>query len=124
MVDIARLVLQGRVTMMEKYWSDTEADYHKAADIPYAKLGVFNEPPTRWYPVRRSVAAALLAKGDPMAEVEVNAALARWPLDPQSLLILADCQQAMGHTEEAKRQHALAVANWLGDAAALPIVQL
>jgi hypothetical protein len=125
MVDIARLVLNGRVAMMEKRWSDAEADYRKAADIQDAKLGVFNDPPTWWYPVRRSVAAALLAKGDPMAaEVEVNAALARWPLDPQSLRILADCQQAMGHTEEAKRQHALAVANWLGDAAALPIAQL
>lgn len=125
MVDIARLVLDGRVAMMEQRWSDAEADYRKAADIQDAKLGVFNDPPTWWYPVRRSVAAALLAKGDPgAAEVEVNAALARWPLDPQSLRILADCQQAMGHTEEAKRQHALALANWLGDAAALPIAQL
>lgn len=125
MVDIARLVLEGRVAMMEKRWSDAEDDYRKAADIQDAKLGVFNDPPTWWYPVRRSVAAALLAKGNPMAaEVEVNAALARWPLDPQSLRILADCQQAMGRSEEAKRQHALALANWLGDAAALPIAQL
>jgi hypothetical protein len=125
MVDIARLVLDGRVAMMQKRWSDAEADYRKAADIQDAKLGVFNDPPTWWYPVRRSGAAALLAKGDSMAaEVEVNAGLARWPLDSQSLRILADCQQAMRHAEEAKRQHALALANWLGDAAALPITQL
>lgn len=125
MVDIARLVLQGRVAMMEKRWNDAEADYRKAADIQDAKLGAFTDPPTWWYPVRRSVAVALLAKGDPIAaEVEINAALAHWPLDPQSLNILADCQQAMGHLEEAKHQNVLAKNNWLGDAAALPMAQL
>lgn len=125
MVDIARLVLQGRVAMIEKRWSDAEADYRKAADIQDAKLGVFTDPPTWWYPVRRSVAAALLAKGDPTAaEVEINEALLHWPLDPQSLKILAQCQQAMGHPEEAKRQNALAQNNWLGDATALPMAQL
>ncbi|WP_284319333.1 hypothetical protein [Dyella acidisoli] len=125
MVDIARLVLQGRVAMIEKRWSDAEADYRKAADIQDAKLGAFTDPPTWWYPIRRSVAAALLAKGDPIAaEVEVNEALLHWPLDPQSLKILADCQQATGHLEEAKHQNALAHNNWLGDAAALPIALL
>lgn len=125
MVDIARLVLQGRAAMIEKRWSDAEADYRKAADIQDAKLGAFTDPPTWWYPVRRSVAAALLAKGDPTAaEVEVNEALRRWPLDPQSLKILADCQQATGHPDEAKHQNALADNNWLGDAGALPIAQL
>lgn len=125
MVDIARLVLQGRVAMIEKRWSDAEADYRQAADIQDAKLGAFTDPPTWWYPVRRSVAAALLAKGDPTAaEVEINEALLHWPLDPQSLKILADCQQAMGHPEEAKHQNTLAQNNWLGDAAALPIAQL
>lgn len=125
MVDIARLVLDGRVAMMEKRWDDAEVDYRKAADIQDAKLGASNDPPTWWYPVRRSVAAALLAEGNPMAaEVEVNAALARWPLDPQSLHILASCEQAMGRPEEAKHQNALAIANWLGDTTALPIAQL
>ena len=125
MVDIARLVLEGRVAMLEKRWSDAEADYRKAADIQDAKLGAFSDPPTWWYPVRRSVAAALLAKGDPVAaQVEVNQALSRWPLDPQSLRILANCQQAQGHAEEAKQQNALAHANWLGDVDALPMAQL
>jgi hypothetical protein len=125
MIDIARLVLEGRVAMIEKRWSDAEAAYRKAADIQDAKLGALNDPPTWWYPVRRSVAAALLAKGDPVAaRVEVNEALSRWPLDPQSLRVLADCQQALGQVDEAKRQLALARANWLGDAAALPIAQL
>ncbi|WP_233843673.1 hypothetical protein [Dyella sp. 2HG41-7] len=125
MVDVARLVLQGRVAMIEKRWGDAEAAYRKAADIQDAKLGTFTDPPTWWYPVRRSVAAALLAKGDPVAgEVEANEALAHWPLDPQSLKILADCQQATGHSEEAKHQNVLASNNWLGDLAALPIAQL
>jgi tetratricopeptide (TPR) repeat protein len=125
MVDIARLVLQGRAAMIEKRWNDAEADYRKAADIQDAKLGAFTDPPTWWYPVRRSVAAALLAKGDPTAaEVEINTALAHWPLDPQSLKILADCQHAMGHEEEAKHQMVLAQNNWLGDAADLPMAQL
>lgn len=125
MVDIARLVLEGRIAMLEKRWGDAEADYRKAADIQDAKLGAFSDPPTWWYPVRRSVAAALLAKGDPeAAQVEVNQALAHWPLDPQSLRILADCQQAQGHAEEARQQNALAQANWFGDAAAMPMALL
>ena len=125
MVDIARLVLEGRIAMLEKRWGDAEADYRKAADIQDAKLGAFSDPPTWWYPVRRSVAAALLAKGDPeAAQVEVNQALAHWPLDPQSLRILADCQQAQGHAEEARQQNALSQANWFGDAAAMPMALL
>ncbi|RUL76187.1 hypothetical protein EKH80_09615 [Dyella choica] len=125
MVDIARLVLEGRVAMIEKRWSDAEADYRKAADIQDTKLGSFTDPPTWWYPVRRSVAAALLAKGNPMAaKVEVDEALSHWPRDPQSLRILADCQQALGHSEEARQQNALARSNWLGDTAALPMAQL
>ena len=125
MVDIARLVLQGRIAMIEKRWNDAEADYRKAADIQDTKLGAFTDPPTWWYPVRRSVAAALLAKGDPIAaEVEIHVALAHWPQDPQSLRILADCQQATGQREEAQHQLVLAQNNWLGDAAALPVAQL
>ena len=50
MVDIARLVLEGCVAMIEKRWSDAEADYRKAADIQDAKLGAFSDPPTWWYP--------------------------------------------------------------------------
>lgn len=125
MLEIARDVLAGRVAMLEKRWADAEADYRRAADIQDAKLETFSDPPTWWYPVRRSVAAALLAKGDPTAaEVEAREALSRWPLDPQSLKVLADCQLAMGHPEEAKRQQALAQANWLGDAASVPMAQL
>lgn len=125
MIDIARLVLQGRIAMIEKRWSNAEADYRKAADIQDAKLGSFTDPPTWWYPVRRSVAAALLAKGDPKAaEVEIDAALSHWPLDPLSLSILADCEHAAGHTKEAHRQTLLAHENWLGGTSMVPIAQL
>jgi tetratricopeptide (TPR) repeat protein len=122
MVDIARLVLLGRVAMLEKRWSDAEAAYRNAADIQEAKLGTVTDPPAWWYPVRRSVAAALLAKGDPRAAaVEVEQALFRWPNDPMSLRILAEGETALGQREDAEGHIRRAQTNWSGDLKAVPL---
>ena len=122
MVDIARLVLVGRAAMLERRWSDAEAAYRNAAEIQEAKLGTLMDPPAWWYPIRRSVAAALLASGNPgAAEVEARQALAEWSRDPQSLRVLADSERKLGETREGQKQIRLAQTNWSGSIEKLPL---
>lgn len=122
MVDIARLVLVGRAAMLEMHWSDAEAAYRNAAEIQEAKLGTIMDPPAWWYPIRRSVAAALLAAGNPAAaEVEARQALSVWSRDPQSLRVLAESERKLGETEEGQKQIRLAQTNWSGSVERLPL---
>ncbi|MBB5060411.1 hypothetical protein HDF16_005147 [Granulicella aggregans] len=116
LIAIARLVLTGRLAMIEQRWSDAEAAYRAAAGIQEEKLSAFTDPPAWWYPIRRSVAAALLAGGDPRAsKVEVQQALLHWSSDPLSLELLAESEKALGRCEDAEKQDAAARQNWLGD---------
>jgi len=121
LVTVARLVLVGRIAMMERRYSDAEAAYRRAADVQEAKLDHFADPPFWWYPVRRSVAAALLAQGKPDRAIqEAEKAMVRWPYDPVALKIVSDAQLAQGRTVAAQQPLAWAKANWTGDIAALP----
>jgi tetratricopeptide (TPR) repeat protein len=122
MVDVARLVLTGRAAMLEGKFTDAEAAYRNAADIQEARLGELSDPPAWWYPVRRSLAAALEAQGKPAAAAaEARKAMVRWPFDPVSLDILADGERRVGQTDDARRQLAHARANWTGDVSAMPL---
>jgi hypothetical protein len=115
MVEIAHLVLIGRTAMLEGRWSGAEAAYRNAAEIQEAKLGTIMDPPAWWYPIRRSVAAAFLAAGNPAAaEVEARQALSAWSRDPQSLRIVAESETKLGKTEEGQKQIHLAQTNWSG----------
>ena len=77
------------------------------------------DPPAWSYPVRRSLAAALLAKGDAAgAEREATTVLATWRLDPVTLAIRAAARQALGHPG-ADADLAAAHAGWHGDLAKL-----
>lgn len=119
-LDVARLVLTGRLAMLEARYSAAEAAYRKAASIEDDHLGGFRDPPFWWYPVRRSLAAALLAEGrKPEAERELRQVLAWWPFDPVSLRLLADCAPP-GDAEAAVHLRD-AGANWVGDIGAVPI---
>jgi hypothetical protein len=122
MVDIARLLLVGRAAMLEKRWRDAEAAYRNAAEIQEAKLGTIMDPPAWWYPIRRSVAAALLAAGNPgAAEVEARQALSAWSRDPQSLRVLAESERKLGETEEGQKHIRLAQTDWSGNVEKLPL---
>ena len=125
MVDVARLVLTGRAAMLEKRYADAEAAYRRAADLQDARLGRLRDPPAWWYPVRRSLAAALLAEGQPdRAITQAREAMARWPHDPLASRIVSDGQAALGQDEAARAQMAAARANWSGDLAAMPAALL
>jgi len=121
-VDVARLVLVGRAAMLDKRWSDAEAAYRLAASLQEAKLGDITDPPGWWYPVRRSLAAALLAEAKPNAAAgEARKALVRWAYDPMSLKILADSEAMTGQGADAQRELIFARANWVGDLSATPL---
>lgn len=87
MLGITRHVLIGRLAMAESRWSDAEAAFRTAAGIEETEdFMQFADPPAFWYPVRRDIAAALLAAGDKAgALVELEASLKLRPKDPVAL---------------------------------------
>ena len=94
-----------------------EAREHAAAAIQDAKLSgnEFHDPPPWWYPERRSVAAALLARGQATAaETEARAALRAWPRDPLTLQVLGDAEKGAGDLAGSKRDLAEAKRTWRG----------
>jgi tetratricopeptide (TPR) repeat protein len=88
---IARAVLTGRVAMLERRYGDAAAIFREAAELQEnPDFRLYSDPPVWWYPVRRDLASALLASGDPAgARREVEASLKLWPRDPAALAVLS-----------------------------------
>ena len=125
LVEVARLVLNGRAAMLQTSYRDAEIAFRRAADLQEEKLGGLSDPPAWWYPVRRSVAAALLAEGKPQeAKAELTKAMVRWPYDPISLRLLAQADAAEGKPGDAGQDRKIASRNWFGDVDALPLALL
>ncbi len=118
-LQIARLTLTGDAALQERHPDAAIAAFRKAADLQDSRLAQSVDPPAWSYPVRRSLAAALLAKGDAAgAEREATTVLATWRLDPVTLAIRAAARQALGHPG-ADADLAAAHAGWHGDLAKL-----
>lgn len=116
---IARNVLLGRAAMLEHRYAAAARAYRAAAEVQDAHLGQSRDPPVWWYPVRRSLAAALLAQGDRAgARREVAAVLTWWPYDPVSLKLLAEIEGPADPANGTRLQQAMA--NWTGDITTLP----
>jgi hypothetical protein len=116
---IARLTLQGDADMLDGQWDAAVAAFTQAAALQDARFGQGGDPPTWWFPARRDLAAALLAKGDAAgAAAQANAVLQHWRLDPVTLEILGRAQQALKSPDAAKTLTAARSA-WRGDPAAL-----
>ena len=114
---IAALTLQGRAAMLEGRPRDAEASYRAAVAIQDAELNGkgSRDPPPWWYPERRSLAAALLAAGEPAkAALEARAALKAWPREPLTLQVLGQAEQAAGQVSAARRDLAEAGKAWRG----------
>ena len=120
LLQIARAVLEGRAAMLEGRPDLAVRAYKMAAKIEESKaMRGYDDPPVWWYPVRRSLAAALLAAGKPTDALrEANAALARRPLDPVTLSVRADSLTALGQSGEAAKDRAAAARGWHGDKSA------
>jgi tetratricopeptide (TPR) repeat protein len=117
--EIARLVLIGRAAMLDHQPGMAIKAYHAAAKIEESSLFADqSDPPSWWYPVRRSLASALLAAGKPdEALAQANAALKRRPRDPVTLAIRADIETALGKIADAARDRA-AASGWRGEKSA------
>lgn len=124
LVEVAQRVLEGRAAMLG-------GDPKKAAVAYWAGMarqdgaGFYSDPPPFWYPVRRSLAASLLAGGDALgAEHQLIAVLEKWPNDPLALYLLSRAQAALGKADEAARSLAKARASWAGDLEAMPLARI
>jgi len=113
LAEIGRGVLNGRAAMIQGDYSGAAKLYRAAAERQERGFGDQRDPPPWWYPVRRSLAAALLAEGrhGPALE-EAQTVLKTWPKDPMTLLVIARAQAAIGRTEEASRALDSARSGW------------
>lgn len=91
MLGIIRAVLQGRLALIEGRKGDAAAAFKTGAEIEETPdFSRFTDPPAFWYPVRRDLAAALLAQGDREGALrEAAAVLKLRPKDPVTLELIA-----------------------------------
>jgi tetratricopeptide (TPR) repeat protein len=122
MIRIGKLVLAGRAAMIDNRPAEALAAFRAAAKLQEAKAFLsFSDPPAFWYPVRRDVAAALLALGKPKDALrEADATLRATPKEPVTLAIKAQAEAKLGQAAEARADRRQAVALWHGDRASLP----
>ena len=81
----------GRALSAQGRWTEAAEDFRQAADIEETPaFNDFTDPPAFWYPVRRDVAAALLAGGDARGAKEAaEASLKLRTKDPVAEALLA-----------------------------------
>lgn len=124
LVALAQQVLEGRAAMLEGDHKRAAAAFRAAMLLQSGDRFGFDPPPF-WYPVRRSLAAALLAAGDAEgAQHQLIASLERWPGDPLALLALARAEQALGNADLAARYLGQARAAWSGDIEKVPLTRI
>jgi hypothetical protein len=119
---IAALTLRGRAAMLRRRFGEAARAYGDAAAIQDADLNGKNDhdPPPWWYPERRSLAAALLADGQPAkAAAQAREALKGWPAEPLTLEVLGEAERAAGESAAAARDLAAARRGWRGGPVAL-----
>ena len=119
-VRIAQLTLQAEADLREGDAAGAADAFAKAANLQDARLALHADPPPWAWPVRRALAAALLAKGDAAgAAREATATLAVWKLDPLALAVRARAERALGQAGAAAKDEAAARQGWRGAAAGL-----
>ncbi len=113
---IARSVLEGRIAMAQGRAAQAARLFDDAARVQEARLSDYWDPPSWWYPVRRSVAAAYLKAGDfARAEAEADRSLGAWKHDPLALWVKGQAQIGAGKTAEGDATLADARRLWRGD---------
>ena len=122
MMRIAHRVLDGRAAMLENRPADALVSFRTAAKMQETKAFLsFSDPPAFWYPVRRDMAAALLAMGKPREALgEANATLRSTPREPVTLALKAEAEARLGQTANASTDREAALAAWHGAPALLP----
>jgi tetratricopeptide (TPR) repeat protein len=115
-------VLEGREAMLTGDLRRAARAYSAAAELQDSRLRDMMDPPPWWYPVRRSLAAVLLAQGQYAdAAAEARRSLAGWPHDGLALRVLAEAEGKLGHEAEARERLAEARKAYLGDLTRVPL---
>jgi len=121
MMRIAHRVLDGRAAMLEGKPAEALVAFRAAARLQETKAFLsFSDPPAFWYPVRRDVAAMLLALGKPKDALhETDITLRLMPKEPVTLAIRAEAEAKLGQSASAEADRLAAFALWHGDRAML-----
>jgi tetratricopeptide (TPR) repeat protein len=120
---LARAVADGRLAQAQGDSKAAIASFEEAAalqdGLPYA------EPPFWYYPVRQTLAAALLQAGRlDEAEAQFKRALERAPNNGWSYFGLAKVYAAQGNRAAAKQAEAILAEVWIGDRSLLRLSNL
>jgi tetratricopeptide (TPR) repeat protein len=121
-VDLARLTLTGRAAALAGDWKGAVAAYDEAAALQKEKKVLQGDPPGWWFPVRRSLGAALLMDGQAeRARWELRRSLTDTPDDPLTLYALSRAWTKLGRESDAAAALAQAKAGWKGEAKAFEL---
>jgi len=120
---IARTVVLARVAQARGNKIAAVARFTRAAELQDALP--YTEPPYWYYPIRQSLAAALLQAGRyAEAERQFQRALARAPANGWSYYGLAELYKARGNTAAAQKAETDLAKTWIGDRKLLQISNL
>jgi tetratricopeptide (TPR) repeat protein len=120
---IARTVVLARIAQAKGDKPTAVVQFERAAALQDALP--YTEPPYWYYPIRQSLAAALLQAGRyAEAERQFQRALSRAPANGWSYYGLAEVYKRRGNTTSARKAEADLVKVWIGDRALLQISNL
>ncbi|HEX2363802.1 MAG TPA: tetratricopeptide repeat protein [Bradyrhizobium sp.] len=120
---IARAVILARVAQARGDKRTAIAQFEQAAALQDALS--YTEPPYWYYPIRQSLAAALLQAGrHAEAKQQFELALRRAPSNGWSYYGLAELHKARGDTRAARKAEADLARTWIGDRKLLQISNL
>jgi tetratricopeptide (TPR) repeat protein len=120
---IARAVILARVAQAKGDKRTAIAQFERAAALQDALH--YTEPPYWYYPIRQSLAAALLQAGRyAEAERQFQRALSRAPANGWSYYGLTELHKARGDTTAARKAEADLAKTWIGDRKLLQISNL
>jgi tetratricopeptide (TPR) repeat protein len=120
---LARTVIAARIAQGQGDFNTAVARFEEAAAIQ--DTVAYTEPPYWYYPVRQSLAAALLQAGRlSEAEEQFQRALKRAPANGWSYFGLAELYRARGDAAAAEKAQADLARTWVGDRALLQVSKL
>jgi tetratricopeptide (TPR) repeat protein len=120
---LARTVVQGRIAQAQGDFNSAVERFQTAAELQDGLA--YMEPPYWYYPVRQSLAAALLQAGRlPEAEKQFQRALKRAPANGWSYFGLLQLHKARGDGAGAAKAEAELARTWVGDRKLLEISRL
>jgi tetratricopeptide (TPR) repeat protein len=120
---IARTLILARVAQAKGDKRTAIAQFERAAELQDALR--YTEPPYWYYPIRQSLAAALLQAGRyAEAKQQFELALRRAPSNGWSYYGLAELHKARGETAAARKAEADLARTWIGDRRLLQISNL